>query len=280
MLNIFLSITALLGNTLILVALSKEASLHPTSKVLLRNLAATDLCVGIIVDPLSVTRWISVVCERRDICRSTFSTFTISSRILWMMSLLTLTAISVDRLLALLLVPRYRQVVTLKRTYGTVIVLWVVSFVGCITYLWNESLAKLSIYTNIILTLCLLTSIYSYTRIFLRLRHHQTQVQDNVTGQPNQTTPLNIARYRKTASSALWLQLTSVVCYLPYIVVLPFAVRNSRQSVLWFYSRIAIWRNFTLFELVIKPNSLLLEDQRSETSSEGYSKTAFFCSSS
>ena len=230
MLNIFLSITAFLGNTLILVALSKEASLHPPSKLLLRGLATTDLCVGIIVEPLHVTRWISVVCKRWDICRSTFSTFAISSRILWMVSLLTLTAISVDRLLALLLGLRYRQVVTLKRTYGTVIVLWVISFVGCITYLWNESLAKISIYTNIILTLCLLTSIYSYTRIFLRLRHHQTQVQDNITGQPNQTTPLNIARYRKTASSALWLQLTLVVCYLPYII-LPFALRETQGKV-------------------------------------------------
>ena len=230
MLNIFLSFTAFLGNSLILVALFKEASLHPPSKLLLRSLAATDLCVGIIVEPLNVTRWISVVCERRDICRSTFSTFAISSRILWMVSLLTLTAISVDRLLALLLGLRYRQVVTLKRTYGTVIALWVVSFGGCITYLWNESFVTFSSYTKIILTMCLLTSIYSYTRIFLRLRRHQTQVQDNVTGQPNQTTPLNIARYRKTASSALWLQLTLLVCYLPYII-LPFALRENQGKV-------------------------------------------------
>ena len=230
MLNIFLSFTAFLGNTLILIALSKEASLHPPSKLLLRSLATTDLCVGIIVEPLNVTRWISVVCERWDICRSTFFTFAISSRILWMVSLLTLTAISVDRLLALLLGLRYRQVVTLKRTCGTVIVLWVVSFGGCITYLWNESLVTFRSYTNIILTLCLLTSIYSYTRIFLRLRHHQTQVQNNVTGQLNQTTPLNIARYRKTASSALWLQLTLVVCYLPYII-LPFALRETQGKV-------------------------------------------------
>ena len=49
-LSIFLSITAFLGNTLILVALHKETSLHPPSKLLYRNLAITDLCVGIIVE--------------------------------------------------------------------------------------------------------------------------------------------------------------------------------------------------------------------------------------
>ena len=38
-LNIFLSIAAFLGNTLILVALHKETSIHPPSKLLYRNLA-------------------------------------------------------------------------------------------------------------------------------------------------------------------------------------------------------------------------------------------------
>ena len=52
--NIFLSITAFFGNALILVALYKESSLHSPSKVLLSNLAATDLCVGLIIEPLTV----------------------------------------------------------------------------------------------------------------------------------------------------------------------------------------------------------------------------------
>ena len=43
-LNTVLSITAFLGNTLILLALRKVTSLHPPSKLLYRNLAATDLC--------------------------------------------------------------------------------------------------------------------------------------------------------------------------------------------------------------------------------------------
>ena len=67
-LNIFFFVTAFLGNTLILVALHKETSLHPPSKLLYGNLAITDLCVGIIAEPLAVTYWTSVVKERWDIC--------------------------------------------------------------------------------------------------------------------------------------------------------------------------------------------------------------------
>ena len=230
-LNIFLSITAFLGNTLILVALYKEISLHPPSKLLLQILATTDLCVGIIVEPFHVIYLMSVVNKQWNICRFSVFTVFITGEKLCLVSLLTMTAVSVERLLAPLLGLRYGQVVTLKRTYVTVIVFWTVSIFGCIPYLWNESLVIICSYIYIILTLCFLISIYSYTRIFLRLRHHQTQVQDNVTGQPNQTTALNIARYKKAASSALWLQLTLVVCYLPYIVVLPFAFRENRGKV-------------------------------------------------
>ena len=227
-LNIFLSITAFLGNTLILVALHKDRSLHPPSKLLFCSLAITDLCVGIIVEPIRVTFWMSMVNERWNICRFTFPVVFITGCIFGIVSLLTLSAIGVDRLLALLLGLRYRQVVTLKRTYVAVIAFWVFSFLGSIAYLWNELISLWYIYT--IALLCLVTSIYCYTRIFLRLRHHQSQVQDNVQGQPNQTIPQNIARYRKTVFTALWLQLTLVLCYLPATLVGPLVIQGAARG--------------------------------------------------
>ena len=46
--NILLGITAVVGNTVILIALHKETLLHKPFKVLLRNLVASDLCVGFV----------------------------------------------------------------------------------------------------------------------------------------------------------------------------------------------------------------------------------------
>ena len=43
------------------MALHKESSLHPPSKLLLSSLATTDLCAGVIVEPLIVIYWMSVV---------------------------------------------------------------------------------------------------------------------------------------------------------------------------------------------------------------------------
>ena len=51
-LNSFLTVTAVLGNTLILVALRRVSLLHLPSKLLLSNLATTDLCVALISHPL------------------------------------------------------------------------------------------------------------------------------------------------------------------------------------------------------------------------------------
>ena len=217
-LNGFVAITAFLGNTLILVALHKETSLHPPSKLLFRNLATTDLCVGLIVEPLFIISLISSLKGRWYFCRYALLFFKITGLILCGVSLFTLTAISVDRLLALLLGLRYRQVVTLKQIHRIVLVSWVVSTAAATILLWNGRIHSLC--TCIVLALCEVTSIFSYTKIFLTLRHNQIQAQGNVhQGQPSQTFQLNIERYKRTVSSALWVQLALVVCYLPYAFV-------------------------------------------------------------
>ena len=87
-LNIFLSITAFIGNALILVALRKESSLHPPSKLLLRSLATTDLCVGLISEPLFVTYLMSEVNEHWSVCWFVKVTGFIIGSILCLVSLL------------------------------------------------------------------------------------------------------------------------------------------------------------------------------------------------
>ena len=217
-LNIFLSITAFLGNTLILVALHKETSLHPPSKLLYRNLAITDLCVGIIAEPFYVTYLTSVVNERWDICSYAYWAVTYSGLTLCTVSLLTLTAISVDRLLALLLGLRYRQVVTLRRTCITAIGFWILPMVASSTLFWNSPIRSWCQYMGTVL--CLVTTIFAYTKIFFSLRHNQIHVQNHVAqGQPSQAITLNIARYRKAVYSTLWVQGTLVACYLPFGIV-------------------------------------------------------------
>ena len=234
-LNSFLSITAFFGNVLVL---RKESSLHPPSKILLRNLATTDLCVAVISQPLYAALLLTVVNKHWNVCRYVELVVSKTSTILCAVSLLTLTAISVDRLLALLLGLRYRQVVTLRRAYGTVIGFWAVSTVFSISELFLDSNTKAWPNASFV-SLCLVTSTYSYTRIFINLHRRQNQLQDQVQ-QPNQTNQLNIGRYRKAVSTALWLQLTLVACYLPYVILLTWLIYTKLSS------SVFLARNYTL----------------------------------
>ena len=239
--HVFLAITSSLGNILILVALRKESSLHAPSKLLFRCLATTDLFVGVISEPLNITYWMSAVRERWDDCYYTLFSSFIASYLLCGMSLLTLTAISVDRLLALSLGLRYRQVVTVKKICAIVIVLWIVSIVCAVMYAHN---ARITIwYSHIVIPVSFVTSVSSYTKIFHNLRRHEIQVHNNIQQEQSSnshSSSLNIARYKKGVSSVMWLQLTIAVCYLPHGIV----------TALWTYSgqssSIIVLRQFTL----------------------------------
>ena len=231
--NIFLSVTASLGNVLILIALHKESSLHPPSKLMFRCLAITDICVGLISQPMFAAELLFQINELRNLCYYFGVWGDIVSIVFSGVSLSTATAISVDRLLALSLGLRYRQVVTVRRVGAILSCFWLLSVaVSLIDSFWSFTFAS-SVITAIII-LCLITSVYCHTKIFLRLRHHQVQMQADHAhqGQPNGGgIPLNIARYRKTVSAALWVQITLVACNLPRALLIPFVSVFSASEV-------------------------------------------------
>ena len=211
--NILLFTTAILGNSLILVALHKESSLHSPSKLLYSCLATTDLLVGLVTQPLYTTYWMSLVHEHWSLCQYARDAVYVSSYALCSVSLLTLTAISVDRLLAMLLGLRYKEVVTLRCTYIILAIFWIVSLLSGLFFHLNYRITFWLSFTGA--PLCLVISIASYTKIFRAISHHQAQIQDYAQQQPSQPNALIMARYRKAVYSALWVQLVLVVCYVP-----------------------------------------------------------------
>nr|XP_058965236.1 adenosine receptor A1-like [Pocillopora verrucosa] len=240
--NVLLAICSSLGNILILIALHKETTLHAPSKLFLRSLAITDLLVGVISEPLTITYWMSAVRKRQDDCYNALFTSFIASYLLCGMSLLTLTAISVDRLLALTLGLRYRQVVTVKKACAFVIMFWIVSITCSAMYAQN---VRITIwYSHIVIPVSFFTSVSSYTKIFWELHRHERQVRGNIIQREqssnSSSAPLNISQYRKGVSSVIWLQVAVAVCYLPHGII----------TALWTYSgqssAIIVLRQLTL----------------------------------
>ena len=244
--DILLSITAFVGNSLILVSLYKESSLHPPSKLLYRCLATADLLVGLVAQPLNALYWLSVVQEHWSLCQYAFDAANITAYVLLLVSLMTMTAISVDRLLALMLGLRYKQIVTLKRAYIIVTTFWVFTLVASLSEFFYHRIFFM--YSSLVISFCLVISFASYTKIFCTLRYHQAQVRDQQ--QPSQTNALNMARFRKAVYSALWVQLALVVCYVPgYTVGIVIALTKKYSLplvVTWSMAATLLYFNSTL----------------------------------
>ena len=217
-LYVLLSVAVTSSNILILIALYKDRTLHAPSKLLLRCLSFTDLCVGLLALPASIVFAMSAVHERWELCRFTKYSVYVITTTLSGVSLGTLCTISVDRLLALLLRLRYRQVVTLKRVRIVVFFLWMKS--SSVGFVYIFSMRAFFIVSAVLIAAQIAIPFYCYTKIFRVLHLHQTQVRENL-GQGTLTTGTasNMAMYKKTVFSALWVHLTLATCFLPFSVV-------------------------------------------------------------
>ena len=128
-LNIFFALTATVGNIMILATLCMQCSLQTPSKILFRSLALADVFVGILSGPLYVILVLTIQYERWESVPfyNSLMVSLAAGMSMGLLSLFTLTAISVDRLLALVLGLRYRQVETSKQVYIVVISFWAIN---------------------------------------------------------------------------------------------------------------------------------------------------------
>ena len=246
-LNIFLAFTATLGNTLILIALHKVSSIHPPTKFLLRCLAMTDFCVGVIVQPLFAAFLMGITSGKWQILYKILSTLNF---IFCGFSLTIATVICVDRLLALLLGLRYRHTVTLRRVRCLVLCLFLALVVNGLIYtLFSRDFAKSVGFVVVITSLFL--SVFSHVKIFLKLRQHQAQVRQHVAHEQANGggIPMNIERYKKTVSTIFWVQLALVFCYFPLFISLIVATATSWYkigSIVYVCASTVVYFNSTL----------------------------------
>jgi NADH:ubiquinone oxidoreductase subunit 3 (subunit A) len=130
-------------------------------------------------------------------------------------SFLTMTAIAVDRYLALLLHMRYRTVVTVRRVSFATCFLWLVSLLG------NSFRYILGFTTNNVVILlvffsCLIISTYCYIQIYRIVRRHRRQIMDRTLSFPAGCVPT--ARQGKSIKTMYYIHGLFVVCIIPYSI--------------------------------------------------------------
>ena len=133
------------------------------------------------------------------ICTVTFNTVT--SKALSAVSLLTMTTISADRFVALLLGLRYRPIVTLRRFRASVALFYTVILGFIVATIPKFPLGKL--YNLTLIAFCIFIPCFVISNLFY-LRQNQDQTQ--LPGQPDgEEISFNVARYKKTVATVFWI---------------------------------------------------------------------------
>ena len=246
--NSFTSYSAIMLNIVAIIALRKTPSFPKPLKILLLSISASDLCVGLLVQPLYVA--LAMIDERNPIFEPLARVNTISGTIFCTATLLGICAVSVDRFLAIHLHLRYQEIVTHRRVEAVVISIWVLSAVLSLprTRTHSEKTNRIILAIMVFITLgCLVAIAIIYVKLYVVLKHHIMQVQALNINLDSQTTVAmeDTARQKKCTVAIFYLYLTLLICYLPnacvalMIVVdasFPFEMINFSDSLVYLNS--------------------------------------------
>lgn len=171
-----LSLTAIVGNVLILVSICRAPQfLRQPSYFLLINLAFADFCVGLIAEPAYLVYKLSYLVDPFSLlsCYAGII-FNFLSYFLTSLSLWTAATISLDRLLVLHLHMKYSAIVTKCRVCILIAVLWLLGIIFGSMFDWAvDAQNTVFVCAN---TMALLIALLSYVRIFQIVRYHRKQI--------------------------------------------------------------------------------------------------------
>lgn len=212
-LNVPLIFTTTVSNVLILAAIWKTTTLHTVTNALVFSLALSDLGVGLICQPLGILISLSLV-EHEKTWASVFQMFTAS---LSAISLLTITAISMERYMALKLHLRYQELVTIKRVVCALVSIWASSIAAASAFMWDDTALFYKMAFPVILV-CLVINIFIYQNLYRACRLHHARIRDQTVLQDEQFHQRTIAeaRFRKSVKTMFLILFALIMCYLPF----------------------------------------------------------------
>lgn len=221
------AILAVSLNLLVGVAIVKNPSLWKPSMFLLGNLVATDFLTGLIVHPFMAV--LNIIVSK--ITYETYKKLVFIARNLFLcagsVSLCTVAAISVDRLLALKLKTSYRVVITKRKVGLVLLVIWIGIIAGVIVKFVD---VKLSVQLDgifltvgaasllLIIVVCYSLGFYILSKSSRRMVAHEQENHPDPRTTPTdgQPTSFNFASYRRSFFTMFIIFVILLVSYFPY----------------------------------------------------------------
>ena len=241
-LNAPLMLLSIIGNALVLVAILKTPSLRSPSVIFLCNLAVSDLLVGLVVQPVYIVeQMVKTVPKLQEATRGMgFAGCGVS---LW-----TMTAITVDRFLALHYHLQYPNLMTTSRAIYTIITIWCIITLFTFSFIWSPSIYHYYV-SAFGITISLLVNLVCFIKIHRIVRRHQLQIQLQQQAVENSidTNNHHIRQSTKSAKSIFIYFLVMILCYTPsFFVHIISAINISNSIILWTFPITAAFMNSSI----------------------------------
>ena len=218
------SLVAVLGNILIIRALLKVSSIPTNLKTLFCSLAFSDLAVGFFAQLLNSAITTVILIMKVDgnnnfefFCPGILSPYNFFAFFLACASLLTVTAITLDRLLSVSLHLRYHELITTRRVVVLLVLLWVISIAAAFTFI---SLPKHSEMVIVVMEcIAVLFTSCAYSRIYKVVWNHKIRIRCELQQTSDHSVRVGLLRQQKNALDTFIVYVVFVVCYLPLVFV-------------------------------------------------------------
>ena len=241
-LNAPLMLLSIFGNALVLVTVLRIPIISSPSMITLCSLAVSDLLVSFIAQPLYIAKELT----KDPLLSSVWDTVGYS---VCGVSLLIITAINVDRFMALHYHLRYVTLVTKSRVKYTVTMIWLMNFLLSGFYFWNDLAYHFVL--AVIIGICLVISTFAYIRIYqiVRLHHLQIRAQHQAVEHLDVGNNMRIKRLRKSAMNTFVFYMCMIACYFPMYTLLSLHGVNSSHKVWrkeWNFATTAVFMNSSI----------------------------------
>ena len=215
--NSVFTLVATLCNILVILVIWKSPPLHSPSNVLICCLAGSDLVTGLFAQPMLVTYKIA---EFEDSAQ----TACIGRLIHWIagfvsagVSVMTIAAISLDKVLALYLHLRYKEVITVSRVLKVVFVFWFFCLTAAVSLFVANSDRYWTLVPLPVLSVSLTTTFVAYIKVFGVLRRHRNQIRAQTR---SAWSGVNMPKYKKSVITMVYVLVLFLVCYTPFLTAM------------------------------------------------------------
>ena len=134
-------------------------------------------------------------------------------------TVLLISLVSVERWLHM----SRRSLVTSRRGCFTITTLFLIPTPIVVLKALEDTHEKytsaISIFIITLFLSCYLTTSFAYVKVYQIIRHHQQQVQSNETSQNFGQQAINLAKYKKSVASMVYIVLLFSFCFFPYIIL-------------------------------------------------------------